>query len=98
MARYQANHHETGAWLRSGPQLRDAVRDEAQRRANRARAIAPVDTGRYKAGIRVTDSRGWDGRLAADVEATAAHSAAVEWGNARTGGRGHHVLRRAADG
>lgn len=99
MARYEPNIAATGRWLRSDTQLRNAVGDRADQIADRARVIAPVRTGEYKSKIRVDRrARGWDGRVAAEVEAVAAHSAAVEFGNAVTNGRGHHVLRRAAEG
>lgn len=97
MATYQLDYAATGEWLRSDSNLKDALHSEAERIATRARALAPVDDGDYVAGIRVSPSRSWDGRLAADVEATAPHSAAVEFGNAHTHGRGQHVLRRAAE-
>jgi hypothetical protein len=46
--------------------------------------------------IGVRDARDSDGRVAADVEASAPHSVVVELGSQQTGGRGHHVLLRAA--
>lgn len=96
VATYRANIAETGAWLRSSGDLSAAVRVEAERIADVARAIAPVRTGRYKASIHVEAGRGWDGRVAADVIASVPYSAAVEFGNAHTHGRGQHVLRRAS--
>ena len=53
-----------------------------------------MDTGEYLAGIIVTDEPG-DDRVGSRVTATANHSAAVEFGNART--RGQAILGRAAE-
>lgn len=95
MARYRANFAATGVWLRSDGDLRGAVNAAADRVADRARVLAPVRTGRYKASIRVDNGRGWDGRVAADVTATVPYSAALEFGTARS--RPRRVLRRAAE-
>jgi hypothetical protein len=59
--------------------------------------LAPVRSGRYKASIQVRDSRGWDGRLAADVTADVPYATVVEVGRRNLHNRGHHVLRRAAE-
>lgn len=93
---YRHSYPATGRWLRTSPELKRATRAAAEQIADRARAIAPVDSGEYVAGIFVTDSPGRDGRVGSTVEATAPHSAAIEFGNARV--RGQAVLRRAAEG
>ena len=97
MARYNPNYAAVGRWLRSDGDLRAAVRGQANAIADRARLLAPVRTGRYKASISVRDSRGWDGRLAADVTAGVPYSTVVEVGRRDVINRGHHVLRRAAE-
>lgn len=97
MADYKPNHAGVRAWLNSDGDLRSAVRGRANAIANRARLLAPVRTGRYKASIQVRDSRGWDGRLAADVTAGVPYAAVVEVGRRDVINRGHHTLRRAAE-
>jgi hypothetical protein len=97
MADYQPNHAGVRAWLNSDGDLRSAVRGQATTIANRARLLAPVRTGRYKASVQVRDSRGWDGRLAADVVAGVPYGTVVELGRRNVHDRGHHVLRRAAE-
>lgn len=100
MATYRADHAATGRWLRTSAELQAACHDAAERIAARARAIAPVDSGAYRSGIVVRDepNTAWDGRVGSVVEATAPHSATVEWGTRRHRGRGQHVLRRAVEG
>jgi len=83
--------------LDSDGDLRNAINGQANLIANRARQLAPVRTGRYKASIHVRDSRGWDGRLAADVTADVPYGTVVELGRRNLHNRGHHVLRRAAE-
>lgn len=98
MARYSRDGADFGAILRS-PGVRDAVVDIADQVADRARALAPVDDGEYKASIavRVVELGGNDrDRPEAYVVADVAHGAAVEFGNSRT--RGRHVLARALTG
>jgi Bacteriophage protein of unknown function (DUF646). len=97
MADYSPNRAAVRRWLDSDSDLRSAVRGQANTIANRARQLAPVRTGRYKASIQVRDSRGWDGRLAADVTADVPYGTVVELGRRSLHGRGHHVLRRAAE-
>ncbi|MGH3427350.1 MAG: HK97 gp10 family phage protein [Mycobacteriales bacterium] len=97
MARYNPNRAGVRAWLDSDENLRNAVRGRANEIAGRARVLAPVRTGRYKASIKVRDSRGWDGRVAADVTADAPYSVVVEVGRRDVHNRGHHTLRRAAE-
>ena len=97
MARYEPDYGATGRWLRNDRELYQAVFAAARQIASQARVIAPVDSGEYRDRIEVSAGRGWDGRVAADVAALAAHSAAVEFGNRRTRGRGQHVLARAAE-
>jgi hypothetical protein len=97
MARYNPNRASVRRWLDSDDDLRSAVRGQANTIANRARQLAPVRTGRYKASIKVRDSRGWDGRLAADVTADVPYGTVVELGRRSIRNRGHHVLRRAAE-
>lgn len=82
------------------PEVQAAALKKAEEIAARARALAPKDSGEYAASIEVSTERGGvrNDRTVAVVTATAPHSAAVEFGNSRTGGRGHHVLRRAAEG
>lgn len=97
MARYNPNRAAVRRWLDSDGDLRQAVRSQANTIANRARQLAPVRSGRYKASIKVRDSRGWDGRLAADVTADVPYGTVVEVGRRSIHNRGHHVLRRAAE-
>lgn len=97
MATYKPNQAGVRTWLDTDTGLRSAVRDQANAIANRARQLAPVRTGRYKASIQVRDSRGWDGRIAADVTVGVPYSTVVEVGRRDIKDRGHHVLRRAAE-
>lgn len=97
MARYSPNRAGVRRWLDSDGDLRNAINGQANLIANRARQLAPVRTGRYKASIHVRDSRGWDGRLAADVTADVPYGTVVELGRRNLHNRGHHVLRRAAE-
>lgn len=97
MARYNPNRAAVRRWLDSDGDLRGAVRGQANTIANRARQLAPVRSGRYKASIKVRDSRGWDGRLAADVIADVPYATVVEKGRRHLRNRGHHTLRRAAE-
>lgn len=55
--------------LQSG-QIRDAVKSEADKRAQRARAIAPVKTGRYRNSILTVVKKGkkrWYAYVYSDV-------------------------------
>lgn len=97
MARYQPNFGEVRKWLDTDRGLRRVVTSQANLIATRARILAPVLTGEYKSKIKVRRSRGWDGRIAANVTAEAEHSTVVEKGRRSIEGRGHHVLRRAAE-
>lgn len=93
---YRANLRSMGAYLRRSEALQTATMELAADIAAVARRIAPVDSGDYRAGIRTQPRPGRD-RVGAAVEATAAHSAALEFGTKRTGRRGLHVLSRAAE-
>ncbi|GAA2812802.1 hypothetical protein GCM10010470_55300 [Saccharopolyspora taberi] len=97
--RYRRNSRSTARFLRSA-QLYPVVRDMTREIARRARRLAPIgDTGEYVDGITTHYHGGWtDGRLVGEVEATAPHSAAVEFGNAGNKHSAQHVLRRAASG
>ncbi|TDC92356.1 HK97 gp10 family phage protein [Saccharopolyspora aridisoli] len=97
--RYRRNSRSTGRFLRSS-QLYPVVRETTREIARRARRLAPVgDTGDYQDGITTSYHGGWtDGRLVGEVEATAPHSAAVEFGNRGNQYSAQHVLRRAAAG
>lgn len=101
MARYQPLFGNVRRWLDTDGGLRRAVTGQAHLIADRARVLAPVRTGRYKASIKVTRARGWDGRLAANVTADVPYATVVEkgrkMGRRDIQGRGHHVLRRAAE-
>jgi hypothetical protein len=97
MADYKPDRAAVRRWLDSDGDLRSAVHGQANTIANRARQLAPVRTGRYRASIQVRDSRGWDGRLAADVIAGAPYARLVEEGRRDIHNRGHHTLRRAAE-
>jgi hypothetical protein len=97
MADYKPNSAGVRRWLAADGDLRSAVKGQADTIANRARLLAPVRTGRYKASIHVRDSRGWDGRLAADVIAGTPYARFVEEGRRDVHNRGHHTLRRAAE-
>lgn len=102
MARYEANYRAVRKWLNTDRDLRRAVTERADAVATRARVLAPVRTGRYKASIKVSAAeRGWDGRVAAGVVADVNYASVVEWGRKKgrrnIQGRGHHVLRRAAE-
>ena len=93
--RYQPDRKGIAELLKSR-ELQGAAVHAAERGAQWVRARAPRDSGRYAAGIRVTRSMSPRGdRVAAYLEATAPHSAAVEWGNRRSKGR--HLLRSAID-
>jgi HK97 gp10 family phage protein len=79
------------------PEMTLAVRSAAEVIATKARAIAPKDTGRYAASIKVSVNRrgGIRGdRVEGVVTATAPYSAAIEFGNSKSQAR--HVLKRAA--
>lgn len=93
---FSPNPHGLGEWLRGADDLRDACRDAAEDIAGIARTIAPRDSGTYADSIEVVDDDDVD-RVGATVQATAAHSAAVEFGNTATRGRGQNVLARAAE-
>ncbi len=89
------NRRETIEFLRS-QRLGMVVRAQAEHVANRARAIAPHRTGRYRASITTDLSHHWtDRRWVGEVSAQAPYAAAVEFGNTRVEGA-HHVLARAA--
>jgi hypothetical protein len=93
---YRPDRRATGVWLRTDPQLRRITHDVADRIVAAARGIAPVDDGEYLAGLRAVDAPVPD-RVGAAAEATAGHSAAVEFGNTQTRGRAQAVLQRATD-
>jgi hypothetical protein len=97
--RYKPNHPNTARFLRS-QQLFPVVRAVTREITRRARAIAPVgETGEYVEGIVAHYHGGWkDDRLVGEVEATAPHSAAVEFGNAGNAHTAQHVLSRAVAG
>lgn len=97
MAEYEMLWGNVRRWLNTDGDLRQAVTEQAHLIAVRARVFAPVRTGRYKASIKVTRARGWDGRLAANVVADVPYARFVEEGRRDIHGRGHHVLRRAAE-
>ena len=97
MANYKPNRGNVRRWLDSDGDLRAAVRDKADTIADRARRIAPVHSGRYKASIRVRTTHAWDGRVAADVTADVPYATIVEKGRRSIHNRGHHTLRRAAE-
>lgn len=88
MARYKPSYAEVGHWLRSDPLLQAACRSQATTIMMRAKVIAPVRTGAYKASIYVREGRGWDGRVAQDVVAPVEYSTLVE--------KRRHVLLIAA--
>ena len=98
MGTYNPDFTATGEWLSTSTELKAAVREQAEVIANRARLLAPVRTGRYKASIEVRESRGWDGRVAADVYVNVPYAIEVEDGRRDIHDRGDHVLRRAAEG
>lgn len=93
MARFVPN---PGPWLTAvlnGSAIASVVAAEAERIAAAARALAPVDTGDYRASITATTQPG-DGRVVGIVEATSDHALVVEYGGRGT--TAHHVLGRAA--
>lgn len=95
------NYADMGRFLRTSPELHQALNSVARDVATRARAIAvreAFDTGAYSRSIAVAAERGTDGRLGMIVEATDPAAAPIEFGNAHTRGRGQHILRRAAQG
>lgn len=98
MGRYEPDFAAVRDWLNTSDELKAAIRERAELIANRARLLAPVRTGRYKASITVRDSHGWDGRVAADVLANVGYAIEVEVGRRDIHDRGDHVLRRAAEG
>lgn len=67
--------------LMTDPAVKEAVRKEADRIANRARATAPVVSGEYRDSIEVVETVTTDmrmNRVAARVVATAPHAGKVE--------------------
>lgn len=88
--------HEGLAALLRGPEVHQLVMDKARGGAAYAQSIAPVRTGEYAASI-VAEDGGLGGhnrdRAMGLIIATAPHSAAVEWGNARND-HPYHVLTR----
>jgi hypothetical protein len=91
MARYRANQAEVGRFLRSDPDLRGILSSIADRIAGRARAVAPVRTGRYKASIEVRSSS-WSPlvggpRMAFEVLADVPYATVVERGHRNVTGR-----------
>jgi hypothetical protein len=95
---YRRDIREMGRFLRSD-ELSRAVHAAATEVRDQARTLAAVeafDTGQYRDSLAVErldgrDRVGW--AVVADDEA----AAAVEFGNRRTGGRGRHILTRAAE-
>ncbi|MFD6068617.1 MULTISPECIES: hypothetical protein [Amycolatopsis] len=91
--------HRGLAHLLRGAEMHDLIMDRARGGAQFAEAIAPRRTGEYATGIRAEDG-GLGGRRrdrpVGLIVATAPHSAAVEWGNARQN-HPHHVLARTID-
>jgi hypothetical protein len=69
------NHGQMARLLKSD-QLRPGLRAVAEKAAARARASAPVESGEYRAGIRVVSDT--TDRAVERVVATAPHSALIE--------------------
>lgn len=76
---YTPDRRGVRAFLDSSPELRAALHREAERLAQLARAVAPVETGRYRASIGVHAARSDDGRQVADVVADVEYAADVEY-------------------
>lgn len=72
-----------------------AMREVAEDAAERARLIAPVDTGAYRASIGV-ESEIVDGKATARVVATVSYASAIEFGTSDT--PTFAVLRRSTEG
>lgn len=85
---YRPNDGNVRRWLASDGDLRQALTSRADTIAAAARALAPVDTGRYKASVHTSNGQAWDGRMSVDVVAGAPYSGIVELRQ--------HVLKRAA--
>lgn len=83
--RYVPTRGALGSFLLSD-EMADCVRTVGERVADRARQIAPVDTGAYRDGITVVVDRHRT-RVVAHVGSTAAHALVVE--------SRQHVMRRA---
>lgn len=95
---YVPDHEGLQAYL-MGSDVRNMLMARARGAAQYAQRIAPVETGEYAASIHAEDG-GIGGkkhdRAMVRIVATADHSAAVEWGNARHH-TASHVLRQAGD-
>ncbi len=93
MATFRGNAAGIAALTRT-PAMRAAMLARAEQVAHAARAIAPVDTGEYKASIEaLTVER--DGKQCGRVRATADHSAFLEFGTRHMDAQ--RILGRALD-
>lgn len=95
-ATFRANQAGIASLART-PAMRDAMKALADRVANQARSIAPVDTGEYKASIDASTVER-DGKAVGRVTAHADHSAFLEFGTRymdaqRVLGRSLDILR-----
>lgn len=91
--RYSKDIKGLNALMRS-PEVRDVLRQVAERGAEIARAISPVDTGDYRNSFVVTTQEVagvHENRAGARIVNTSPHAAYVEWED------GYHVLSRVAD-
>lgn len=81
--------------LANGPEMHALLFTRARRGADWIRANAPVQTGHYRAGIRVTDAgRGGPRHDRAEVRIEATSDDAI-WVEVGARGRpGHHLLSR----
>lgn len=94
-ARFRANYRGIGAMLRS-QEMQAEMRRRAEKVKAMAEAIAPVETGQYKASFRVTSgARGGVNRDRAfgRVSNSVPHAFYVEYGTSTQ--PAHHILRRA---
>src|SRR4051794_4780249 len=95
-ARYEPDHAQIAAWLRSSPELRAGCKAAAEDIAAKAKARSPrgkprKDHRHFADSIHVTAGMSDKGdRVAARVVADSDDALAVEFGTARQSG--HHVL------
>jgi hypothetical protein len=97
MAKYRLDRKAFDAFVINSEPMRAELEDRAMRAGQFAEAIAPEETGEYKASFAVTSglSGGVDRKRAwATLENYSDHAIEVEFGNSHQAG--HHVLEQAA--
>lgn len=93
---YSADYAATGRFMRTDAGLRRAIRTSGGEIRSAAEGIAPVLTGNYLRSLEVVDDDATD-RMGAAVVSDDPAAAPLEFGNAKTDGRGQNVLTRAAE-